>query len=124
VNRPPRILVIDDSRSVGDILLCALEQEGCVAVTALSAETGLQLARELRPDVIALDVGLGCELIGILRNDPATRDVPIIALAAPARGLPPMLSAKVQRVFGEPFYPAEVVTAVMETLERPARLGR
>lgn len=124
MNRPPRILVIDDSRSIGDILLCALEQEGCIAVTALSAEDGLQLARQLRPDLIALDVGLGCELITLLKSNRETEHIPIIAFAAPARGLPRDLAAQVERVFGEPFYPAEVVTAVLERLKRPARLGR
>ena len=115
------ILVIEDSHPVGEILRCALEQEGCTAVLARSGPRGLDLARRLHPDLIALDVGHSCfggaDVIAELSADPATRDIPIVVLSARAADLEPALADRVARVFGEPFYPAEVVAAVLETLD-------
>lgn len=55
---------------------------------AYSAELGLQMARVRRPDVILLDINLpgmnGFEALSILKNDEATRDIPVIAISANA----------------------------------------
>jgi CheY-like chemotaxis protein len=121
VTTPPRILVVEHSHSVGELLTCALEQEGCTAVLARNGRQGVELARRLRPDLIAVDIGQAClggaDLIPWLRADPATSDIPIIALSAPAGALEASLSTQVTRAFGEPYYPAEVVAAVLQTLD-------
>lgn len=117
---PPRILVVEDRHAVGEILKCALEQDGCTAVLAQSGGEALELAQRLRPDLIALDVGVECpgggQVIAALHADPATCDIPIIAIAARYHDVEPTLMRLVARVFGEPFYPAEIAAAVIETL--------
>jgi CheY-like chemotaxis protein len=124
VTIPARVLVIEDSRLVGDVLRCALEQEGCSTVVAGTGQQGIELAQGLQPDLIMLDLGLGADIVATLAGDPATCDIPIIAISAPKRDLAGDYSDQVARVFGEPFYPAEVVAAALEALQRPARLGR
>ena len=61
---------------------------GIVMLGAYSAELGLQIARARRPDIILLDINLpgmnGFEALGILKNDEATRDIPVIAITANA----------------------------------------
>jgi CheY-like chemotaxis protein len=120
VRTSPHILIVEDSHSVGEILTCALEQEGCTTVLARSGQQAVELARRLHPDLIALDVSQECldgaDVIAALRSDPALRDTPIIALSARAANLDSAFTAQVTRVFGEPFYPAEVAAAVMQTL--------
>jgi signal transduction histidine kinase/CheY-like chemotaxis protein len=55
---------------------------------AMLAATGLESAREHRPDLILLDLHLpdmpGEALLGLLRDDPSTRDIPVVVLSADA----------------------------------------
>jgi DNA-binding NtrC family response regulator len=50
------ILIVDDDRSVADTFARMLKLEGFGVVTALSAESGLELADSTRPDAIILDM--------------------------------------------------------------------
>ncbi len=118
-----RILVIEDRPSVGAILTAAFEHEGCTTTLARSCADALRLVHTWRPDLILLDCRVDGDLLGGLSDDPASRGVPIVAVAAQTRKLPRGYEKRLARVFGEPFYPAEVVAAAMEQLQSPARLG-
>ena len=89
VEAPPagralRVLVVDDNRDAADSLALLLEIAGHEARAAYTGREALSLARELRPDVILLDLGMpgmdGYEVASRLRRDPATRGVTLIAL--------------------------------------------
>jgi PAS domain S-box-containing protein len=64
------------------------EFEALELVTAPTAEMGIELARGRRPDVVIMDINLpgisGVEALRILREDPNTRDIPVIAMTAAA----------------------------------------
>lgn len=79
------ILVVDDAPGIVYFLQIALEHEGYRVVTAM-AEQALQVARDVQPDVILLDVmmpGLdGVALGQSLRDDPATSGIPVVAISA------------------------------------------
>lgn len=79
------VLVVDDAPGIVHLLQLLLEQAGYRVVTAVG-EAVLPLAREVRPDVILLDVmmpGLGgVELGTTLHDDPATANIPVIAISA------------------------------------------
>jgi PAS domain S-box-containing protein len=57
-------------------------------LTAVDSNQGIQLARAHQPDVILMDINLpgisGIEAMKILRDDPATAHIPIVALSANA----------------------------------------
>ncbi len=57
-------------------------------LTAVDGNQGIQLARAHQPDVILMDINLpgisGIEALKILRDDPATARIPIVALSANA----------------------------------------
>jgi PAS domain S-box-containing protein len=57
-------------------------------LTAVDGNQGIQLARAHQPDVILMDINLpgisGIEALKILRDDPETADIPIVALSANA----------------------------------------
>ena len=78
------VLVIDDEPSVRDLMTKSLTSEGVYTVTAVDGEEGLEKARELRPDVIFLDVMMpkmdGWAVLSALKSDPATVDVPVVML--------------------------------------------
>jgi two-component system cell cycle response regulator DivK len=63
-----------------------LESAGHTVLSAIDAESGLLLARAEHPALILMDIQLpgmdGLVATGILKHDPATRDIPVIALTA------------------------------------------
>ncbi len=80
------LLVIDDSMDIHRLLDVRLRPEEVVLYHALSADEGLQKVRELKPDLILLDVELptrsGFEVCQEIKRDPALADIPIIFLTA------------------------------------------
>jgi CheY-like chemotaxis protein len=57
-------------------------------LTAREGSLGIQLARDHQPDVILMDINLpgisGIEALKILREDPITAQIPVVALSANA----------------------------------------
>jgi GAF domain-containing protein/CheY-like chemotaxis protein len=78
------VLVIDDDMAVRELMRRYLAKEGFRVATAAGGDEGLRLAHELRPAAITLDVlmpGLdGWAVLGALKADPATADIPVIML--------------------------------------------
>jgi twitching motility two-component system response regulator PilH len=78
-------LLIDDSTTVLAVLGKMLRQNGYLVSTALDAESGLQKARDDRPDVVFLDIVLpgmnGFAALRTLKRDPATRDIPVVMMS-------------------------------------------
>jgi len=111
------ILVVDESPYLGDVLVSALEHEGCAATVARSAAEALQLVRELEPDLITVDLGPDGDITPNLVGHLRLTGVPLI-LIAPNAGDPQLRELSARRVFGKPFYLSQVVAAVLETLGR------
>jgi two-component system cell cycle response regulator len=82
------VLAIDDSPDVHRLLDVRLRPEGLILHHALDAEEGLTKARELKPDLILLDVDMplvtGFEICQRLKEDPSTAQIPIIFLTGAA----------------------------------------
>jgi response regulator RpfG family c-di-GMP phosphodiesterase len=82
----PSILVVDDSNLLRSILKEELEAEGYSVHLAEDGGRGLELARDLRPDAIVLDVGLpgldGYEVCRRLKGDDETIDIPVLILSS------------------------------------------
>ncbi len=80
----PTILVIDDDPAARELMRRSLEEEGYRIVTAADGVEGLRLARELRPQVITLDVLLpgmdGWTMLMAVKSDPEICDIPVIML--------------------------------------------
>ena len=85
-----RILVVDDSQAILDVMSVALEAEGYEVTTSLTGACLRQMERHL-PDLILLDVLLsgedGGEICQRLKSDERTRHIPLILISAHA-GLP------------------------------------
>lgn len=78
------ILVIDDDLEACEIIERYLVKDGFIVVVANSGEQGLQLAQELHPAAITLDVMMpgmdGWAVLRVLKADPKTLDIPVIML--------------------------------------------
>jgi len=78
------ILVIDDDPTVHDLMRRFLTKEGFRVAIAPGGKEGIQLAKELKPDLITLDVLMaetdGWSVLTTLKADPETADIPVIIL--------------------------------------------
>lgn len=81
-----RILVIEDEVDLQQVLDYNLRQAGHEVVAALTAQDGLKLAAEQRPDLVVLDLMLpdfsGTEVCKALKRDSRTRHIPVLMLTA------------------------------------------
>ncbi len=82
----PRILVVEDNPANLKLAVLMLEGKGYEVLQATDAETGLRLAREEAPDLILMDVHLpgmdGLAATRLLKGDPLTRGIRVVALTA------------------------------------------
>ena len=66
-----------------------LETEGFAVVTANDGNEGLDRARNDRPDLVLLDIMMpgmdGLQVCHTLKNDPGSKDIPIVLLSAKAQ---------------------------------------
>jgi two-component system cell cycle response regulator DivK len=80
------ILVVEDNATNMTLSTFLLESAGHTVVAATSAELGLTLALECRPDLILMDIQLpgmdGLQATALLKGNAATRGIPVIALTA------------------------------------------
>lgn len=85
-NDVARILVIEDNAANMKLALFLLDKAGHEVLQATDAEEGIRLARERRPQLILMDVQLpgmdGLAAARLLKRDPATRDIKVVALTA------------------------------------------
>jgi PAS domain S-box-containing protein len=87
---PPRTLlyVEDNPANLHLIEQLIARRPDLLLLTARAGNLGIQLARENQPEVILMDINLpgisGIEALKLLRNDPATAHIPVVALSANA----------------------------------------
>lgn len=117
------ILFVEDNEDNRAIYTLFLEQRGGFRVLhALDGQEGIDMARRERPDLILMDVSIpvidGLDATRILRADPATAHIPIIAVTAHA-----MLSDREKAMeagcdgyIAKPAEPQVVLAAVQQLL--------
>ena len=81
-----KILIVDDEAEARELLATALEPLGITAIMASSGEEALQLARQLGPDLMILDLVMpgmnGFEVLKSLWADLSTRAIPVLVVTA------------------------------------------
>ncbi len=115
------VLIIEDDERIANWVKVYFERAGFSAEVAHDGESGLDLARDLAPDLIILDLMLprldGVELCRILRRE---SDVPIIMLTA--REAPPErvagLESGADDYVVKPFDPEELIARAEAVLRR------
>jgi len=123
---PLRALVVDDSAVIRELIAVNLELEGFEVTTADDGESALEIANDMRPDVITLDVMMprmtGFEAVERLREDSGTATIPVVMVTgrAQAADLARGKEVGVDAYLTKPFEPAELI----EVVTRLARQGR
>lgn len=84
----PELLIIEDNAANLKLITLLLSSAGYYVTSATDAEAGLLMARTNRPALILMDIQLpgmdGLAATAILKSDPLTAGIPIIALTAMA----------------------------------------
>jgi two-component system, cell cycle response regulator DivK len=87
-NRPDTrtVLVVDDHEDIRELLSWQLQARGCKVVEAGNGREAVELAPQIRPDLILMDLSMpvldGYEATRQLRGRQETRDVPVVAVSA------------------------------------------
>jgi len=80
------VLIVDDNEKNVKLAREVLRFAGFSTLEAASAEEGLALAAEHRPDVILMDIRLpgmdGLAAVGVLKGSPETAAIPVVALTS------------------------------------------
>lgn len=129
------LLVVDDSNLLRNILREELEAEGFAVHLADRGGAALELARDLRPDLVLLDVVLpemdGLEVCRRLKSDEATQEIPVVLLSS-RNELKDKLAgfeAGAEDYLTKPFFTKELVARlqsrlrVRDSLEGHRRVG-
>ena len=83
-----KILLVEDNEMNRDMLSRRLERKGFEVVMAVDGLAGVEMASSSNPDIILMDLSLpeidGWEATRRIKADPATQNIPVIALTAHA----------------------------------------
>ena len=80
------ILIVEDNDKNLKLVRDVLQVKGYATIEAGTAEDGIRLAQERKPDLILMDIQLpgmnGIEALGVLRGDPETAGIQVVAVTA------------------------------------------
>jgi CheY-like chemotaxis protein len=80
------ILVVEDNDLNMKLVRSLLEMGNYHVLEAMEAQTGIQLAREHRPDLILMDIQLpgmdGLTATRVIKGDDALKDIPVVAITS------------------------------------------
>lgn len=124
-----RILIVDDEMDLRELLGFNFLQAGYTLITASDGAAAIAEAKLWNPAAILLDLNLpglnGFMVCGRLRQDPATREIPIIVLTADSTDQRRSLALKLGATayLTKPFSPRFVVLRVAEIIELSSRVN-
>jgi len=118
-----QIVYIEDEQEMIDLVRLILSRKGFDVVGANGGREGLDLVRQLRPQLILLDLMMpdmdGWDVYQQIRAEEATRDIPVIVITAKAQSIDKVLGlhiAKVNAYISKPFSPSDLVESVERVL--------
>jgi CheY-like chemotaxis protein len=117
----PIVLVAEDDASVRMTIEFVLRDEGFDVVLAVDGEQALKLAKTMKPNVILLDQMMpkldGHGVLSALREDEATREIPVFVLSGMSRTPGDWPGA---HFVGKPFSPDDLVDRIRKAIDAPS----
>jgi len=112
----PKVLIIDDDSDFVEAISTLLEAKNYEVISASEGKSGVLKAKENSPGLILLDVMMttkseGLDVAKELKNDPKTKDIPVIMVTGIRRDM--------NLPFG--FEPDETWLPVKTVLEKPVK---
>jgi DNA-binding response OmpR family regulator len=122
-----RILVVEDDPVIQNLLIEFLNDEGFQVISAADGQTGVDIARDERPDLILMDLMLpvldGMSATQQLKRHAATSDIPIIAISASTNLRLHAEHLPADSVVGKPFDLDTLLAAVTVQLQAAEATG-
>src|SRR5262252_7198990 len=121
-----RILIIEDERDVAELMRYHVMKEGYEATVASKGIDGIRLAKELRPDLILLDIMVpelnGWEICRRLKQDPETVGIPVVIVTGRVEEGDKVLGLEMgaDDYVTKPFSPRELVARIRAVQRRSA----
>ena len=122
--RGGRVLSVEDDAAVRQFVSAVLRADGYEVLAAADGAAGVAVAAAERPDLILLDLILpyasGFEVLRRLRDDPATRAIPVLVLSTQGGedDVVRALDAGAEDFLIKPFYARELLARVRKALAR------
>ncbi len=121
------VLIVEDNEKNRKLVRDVLSVKGYRIVETETGEESLGLARERQPALILMDFHLpgidGIETLRRLRSDPATRDIPVIAVTASAmtEDRQKIMGAGFDGLLTKPLHVKQFVQAVADAIANSGR---
>jgi two-component system cell cycle response regulator DivK len=118
------VLIIEDNEKNLKLVRDILQVKGYSTLEAMTAEDGIRLAAQDKPDLVLMDIQLpgmnGIDALRVLRSNAATAKIPVIAVTASVMQQDRKLitDAGFDAYVGKPISLKEFVEAVRHALER------
>ena len=120
-NMSSRILICDDDEGILKMLKIMLDYEGFQVIANIKSSKVYALVKKHLPDVVIVDLWMpvvpGYEVIKILRKDPVTSGVPILAISASIDGEIAAMEAGANNFLAKPF-DLDQLLAIIHTMLR------
>ncbi len=119
-----RILIVEDEPDIMELVMVTLSHDLYELIPAMDGLSGLEKSRQLKPDLILLDIMLpkmnGYDICRELKNAPETSMIPIIMLTAfgQKREIEEGYKVKADDYIVKPFEPVKLRERVKTFLEK------
>ena len=123
------ILIVEDNEKNRKLMRDVLQFKGYRLAEAETGEDGVRLAHELHPDLILMDIQLpginGITAFHQIRDDPATANIPIVAVTASAmtQDRQTIMAAGFDGYQSKPLDVKKFIEAVRQMLDRSSSQG-
>ena len=125
-----RIVYIEDDPEMIDLVSLILNRQGFQISGANGGRAGLEMSKQLSPDLILLDLMMpdmdGWDVYQQLKSSEDTRDIPVIVITAKAQNIDRVLGlhiAKVDDFISKPFRPTELIDSINQVLNKKVTSG-
>jgi two-component system response regulator VicR len=113
------IVYVEDETEMIDLVKLILGRRGYQVTGAIGGQEGLDVIRDLVPDLVLLDLMMpdieGWDVYQQIRADENTKHIPVIVITAKAQNIDKVLGlhiAKVDDYISKPFSPQDLVDSV------------
>ena len=113
------IICIEDEPEMIELIQLILNRRGFEVLGASGGKEGVQMVREMLPDLVLLDLMMpdmdGWEVYQQMKAEESTRNIPVIIVTAKAQNIDKVLGlhiAKVDDYIAKPFGPQELIDSV------------
>lgn len=120
-----KIVCIEDEPEMIDLVELILSKQNIKVFGAGDGTTGLELVRQINPDLVLLDLMMpgidGWEVYQQIKGDPNLNQIPVIIVTAKAQSIDKVLGlhiAKVDDYITKPFGPSELSNSVERVLQK------